>query len=61
MIYKNKITIIGEYAVKVFQKLIECQPHHWYNTVKGILSLRKQYPDDVINLSCQRALVYDAS
>jgi transposase len=58
--YKNKLSMIGQYAEELFKTLLERQPNHWYNTVKGILSLRKKYSDKVINLSCRRALIYDA-
>jgi transposase len=58
--YQTKMAAIGNHALKLFEILLEQQPYHWYQTTKGILSLRNTYSDSIINLSCQRALVYGA-
>lgn len=58
--YKTKMADIGEHAEKIYFILIQEQPHHWYNTISGILSLKKQFDNNTINLSCARALAYGA-
>lgn len=58
--YEEKMQIIGEYAQQLFCLLLKEQPNHWLQTVKGILSLRKRFDDEIINLSCQRAICYGA-
>ena len=59
-LYQNKMAKIGEYAEDMFLKLLEEQKNSWHQSVKGILSLTKHYPDDVVNLACKRALYYGA-
>lgn len=56
--YQIKMANIGEFAEKIYLSLLKEQPYHWQQTVKGILSLRKEYSDELINLSCKRALAY---
>ncbi len=33
---------------------------YWAQPVKGILSLTKKYPIEIVNLACKRALAYGA-
>lgn len=58
--YRAKMAAIGEYSEKIYLLLIQEQPHHWHNTVSGILSLKKRFNNQIINLSCARALAYGA-
>lgn len=58
--YKEKMFSIGQYAGKVFSELLIRKPYHWYRMVKGILRLKKIYPDDIIEKSCKRATEFDA-
>jgi hypothetical protein len=58
--YRDKLKAIGQYAGDLFPLLVKYYPHSWYPMAKGILSLQKQYTNDVINLACQRALSFDA-
>lgn len=59
-LYAKKMLEIGEYAHQLFAVLVKEQPNYWHNTVKGILSLRKRFTNDIINSSCYRALSYGA-
>ncbi len=34
--------------------------NHWHQPVKGILSLTKRYPKEIVELACKRALAYGA-
>jgi len=57
--YQVKMAEIGEYAEQLFFLVIKHQPRDWGRTVKGIVSLKKSYPEKVINLACRRALAHD--
>lgn len=58
-LYQSKMLSIGEHGEEIFIKLIEQYPHHWRQVAKGILSLKKVYKEEVINLACKRALFYN--
>lgn len=49
---------IGEHTKALFSMIVQENPHSWYRIVLGILNLRKTYPDQVIDLSCRRALYF---
>ncbi len=57
--YQVKMAEMGEYAEQLFFLVVKHQPRDWSRTVKGIVSLKKSYPESVINLACKRALAYD--
>ena len=57
--YEFSMQNIGSNAHKLFQILIEKDPHRWNRTVKGILSLNKIYDSNVIDKACKRALFYE--
>jgi hypothetical protein len=59
-IYRHKMTDIGPYAEKLFLLIVQKESSYWGRTVKGILSLLKQYPNEVVELSCKRAYCYGA-
>jgi hypothetical protein len=57
--YQVKMAEIGEYAEQLFFLVIKHQRRDWSRTVKGIVSLKKNYPENVINLACKKVLAYD--
>ena len=57
-LYKGKMRSLGEATETLFSKIVEDHPQDWYRIVKGILSLRKTYSDEVIDLTCKRALAF---
>ncbi|HQS85099.1 MAG TPA: IS21 family transposase [Alphaproteobacteria bacterium] len=56
--YKEKMNSLGKETEDLFSLIVKEHPQDWYRIVKGILNLRKKYSDDVINLTCQRAMVF---
>lgn len=58
--YQTKMTQLGHAAEQLFLKLLQTQPHHWHQSVRGILSLQQDFSPEIINLACQRALNYGA-
>lgn len=56
--YQVKMREIGASAEQMFFSILEAYPAEWNRTVCGILSLKKQYPAEVIDMSCKRALCY---
>lgn len=58
--YQEKMAQIGTSCEEIFHLLVKEHPKMWYRHVTGILSLRKRYSDEVINLSCQRAIYFCA-
>lgn len=57
-LYKEKMSSLGTATEILFSKIVEDHPHDWYRIVKGVLSLRKTYSDEVIDLTCKRALAF---
>ena len=57
--YQVKMAQIGAYAEQLFFLVVKHQPRDWSRTVQGIVSLKKSYPANVIDLACKRALAYD--
>jgi hypothetical protein len=49
---------IGVFALQLFFLILEEQKNYWGKPVKGILSLTKKYPKDIVDLACKRALAY---
>jgi len=56
--YQAKMAKIGRYAEQLFFLIVQNHPKDWNRTVQGILSLRKTYPDEVIEAACRRALAF---
>ena len=50
---------IGINAEQIFFSIVEAQPRDWGRSVRGILSLLKKYPKDVVNSACKRALAFN--
>ena len=59
--YQKKMSIIGRYTEQLFFLIIKEHPRDWGRTVQGILSLRKTYPDKVIEAACKRALSFEVT
>lgn len=57
--YQIKMAEIGEYAEQLFLLIKEKHPQEWSRTVCGVLSLIKEYPKEIVNKSCKRAIAYD--
>jgi len=57
-IYKQKVSLIGPYCTKLFDRAVAEKPKHWSRTIKGILSLTNFYSIQTVEASCRRALVY---
>jgi transposase len=58
--YQIKMKDIGEYAQQFFFFVLEKKPGYWKSTIQGVLSLTKTYSPEIINLSCKRALAFQA-
>ncbi|MCK5766824.1 MAG: IS21 family transposase, partial [Candidatus Atribacteria bacterium] len=56
--YQVKMAHIGTYTEQLFFLIIKEHPRDWNRTVQGILSLRKTYPEEVIEAACKRALSF---
>ena len=54
--YRQKAALIGDHALMFLEMLIEAKPKTWLMSFRGVLSLKKHYDYDVINLACKRAL-----
>ena len=57
-LYKGKMGSLGAATETLFSEIVKEHPYDWYRIVKGILSLRKTYSDEVIDLTCKRALAF---
>lgn len=58
--YQLKMSEIGPFAQQVFFIIVSNSPNTWQRPIQGILSLGKSYPKEVIELSCKRAIAFDA-
>jgi transposase len=56
--YQVKMAQIGNYCQQLFFLILEEHPRDWHRPVAGIISLKKQYSNDVIEASCKRACYY---
>jgi len=52
------MTHLGTYTEQLCFLVIKEHPRDWGRTVQGKLSLRKTYPDKVIEGACRRALSF---
>lgn len=57
-LYKGKMNSLGKETEILFSLIVKEHPTDWYRIVKGNLSLRKEYSDEVINLTCKRAMAF---
>lgn len=58
--YQIKMAKIGRFAEQLFFGFLTHKKNSWTRPVQGILSLTKNYSLEIIERSCQRALVYGA-
>lgn len=58
--FAEKMAAIGPDALAFFQALMAHRPRHWYDLVRGVVSLQKRYENWQINAACRRALSYEA-
>lgn len=59
--YQIKMKNIGTDASKLFLLLVAEHPYHWSKTTQGILSLTKEFPKEIVNLACRRALAFNVT
>lgn len=57
--YQAKMAKIGGYALQLFLNLVASHPHDWNRLAQGIISLTKQYSNEVVDLACKRALAFE--
>jgi transposase len=56
--YRTEMSSLGEATEALFAEIVKEHPYDWYRIIKGILNLRKHYGDEVVDLSCKRALAF---
>jgi transposase len=57
--YQIKMKQIGADAGRLFFALVASYPKCWNRPTQGILSLTKNFPKEVVNLACRRALAFN--
>lgn len=58
-IYRQKASEIGSETLLFLEKLKKEKPRTWIQAFRGILSLKKNYEINIINLACKRALEFN--
>lgn len=58
--YQIKMADIGKHAEQLFFLILSENKTVWAQSIKGILSLVKHYPVEVIEKACRRALAFNA-
>jgi transposase len=56
--YEAKMADIGAAAHTYFKEILIKQDSYWFKTIRVILGLAKEYGEEAVNLSLQRALEY---
>ena len=56
--YQVKMAQIGIFAEQLFFLILNETKTYWHQPVKGILSLTRKYPAQVVEQACKRALAY---
>jgi len=51
---------IGPSAERYFREIVRLQEGYWSKVIHGLLSLRKKYGPEAVELACKRALYYEA-
>jgi hypothetical protein len=57
---REKMEEVGSYCEKFFDRAMDEKPKSASAIARGVPSLKKLYPEDVIEASCKRALFYGA-
>jgi len=58
-IYQAKMADIGSHAEQMFFAIMERQSRDWSRPIRGILSLLKKYPKEIVDSACKRALAFN--
>jgi len=58
--YQAKMAEVGPYAEQLFFVVVQQRPKDWSRIVKGVLSLLKDYPKEIVDLACKRAMAFEA-
>jgi transposase len=58
--YDEKASEIGIDVVDFMQEARKSRPIHWYDYMKGVISLCHSYSHEEINLACKRAVRYNS-
>lgn len=58
--YQLQMAEVGVFAVQIFFLILKENKGYWVQAVRGILSLTKNYPREVVDMACKRALAYGA-
>lgn len=56
--YEAKMADIGEHAHRYFQEVLVKHHAYWFQSVRAIVGLSKQYGNEAVNLSLKRAIRY---
>lgn len=56
--YMERTAEFGSETTQFLEKAKKEKPHTWIQVIRGVLSLKKNYDTQVINLACKRALEY---
>jgi transposase len=56
--YQSQCLLIGPNVKDFLIQLQESKPFHWHRMITGIMKLKKNYSESIIDLACQRALNY---
>jgi transposase len=58
--YEEKAAEMGNEVTAFMELARQYRPVHWYDYMKGVISLSKVYPHQEINLACKRAVMYNS-
>ncbi|WP_223225171.1 Mu transposase domain-containing protein, partial [Sphingobacterium cavernae] len=58
--YRNMMTGVGSCAEAFFDGLVQEVPSHWRKMTQGILSLKKRFTNEQLDIACARALYFHA-
>jgi len=54
--YRQLLEPIGEYALRLFEKLMALYPYEWKRMCNGIRKLTEKYAKSIVNKACQETL-----
>ncbi len=57
--YQIEMADIGPYAEQLFFVIAQNRPGDWGRPIRGIMSLLKKYPRNIVDLACKRALAFN--
>lgn len=56
--YEDQMADIGDYAHRYFQEVLVKQQAYWFQSVRSIVGLTRQFGNEAVNLALKRALRY---